>query len=389
VHHPKFKSNYPNFVSHEINVLSTPTRVNAYPDLYGDNVVMAYVDSGFSRHAEIEGRVIVHADASTNHIIETPHVVEVSPLSWHGQMTSVIGSGDGSKSGGRFRGIASKSKLVLVKVSTPEGRIKEADILRGLRWLYDTRHRYGVRIINVSVGGDYHSDDPQHPLHVMVKKLVKAGIVVLISAGNANLDTLVPPASAPDALTIGGYDDHNNLDSSHWTLFHHNHGKTYNGLRKPELLAPAAWIASPLLPGSDTANEIYWLGKVLDCEKTQDLLNILKESAGQIKLEADISKVSDQLLTELQSRIYHHKVISSDYQHVDGTSVAAPITASVIAQMLQVNPKLQPNDVRHILAHTSSHLTHLPLDKQGAGKLNPRKAVDMARDFVSSIRLTS
>ncbi len=382
----RFKSNYPQFVRHEVTVLPTPQRVGALPQFQGDGIVIAYIDSGFSRHADIEGRVIVHADAGTHHIVETPHVVDISPLSWHGQMTSVIGSGDGRSSNGLFTSIAPKSKLVLVKVSTPDGRIKEPDILRGLRWIYETRNRYKVRIVNVSVGGDFVTEDPHNPLFQMVRKLHTVGIVVVISAGNANAEYMVPPASAPHAVTVGGYDDQNTLDETQWKLFHHNYSRTYNGLIKPELLAPAAWIASPLLPDSATANEIEWLGKVLETDTETQLLDILKDGWKPLGLQkSDTQAVSDELITTLQARLYHHKVINSHYQHVDGTSVATPIVSSVVAQMLQVNPNLQPDDVKFILQDTAKLLADVPIHKQGAGRLNARDAVLAAQTYTPDL----
>jgi serine protease AprX len=352
---------------------------------------MAFVDSGFSRHPDLQGRVIVHADCSTHRVVETANVVEVSPLSWHGQMTSVIGAGDGSLSGGYYRGIASEARLVLVKVSTPDGRIKEADILRGLRWLYDTRHRYGVRVVNVSVGGDDVSDDPDHPLHVVVRKLTEAGINVVISAGNGNHNDLVPPASAPLAITVGGYDDKNTPNASQWSLFHHNWGRSYDGTTKPNLISVSAWLASPLLPDSPTAREIAVLARLLKAETHAQAIAIVKEGMSALDLKAmELSldallqleeELPDEVMTKLQARIYHHKVIDEHHQHVDGTSVAAPIVSAVIAQMLEANATLSPSDVRHILRASSDPLPHLPLEKQGAGLLKPKRAVAMARTY--------
>ncbi len=387
--HIKFKSNYPNYRAKQNNLLPTPQRVDADDSLRGEGVTIAFVDSGFSRHPDIQGRVVVHADCGTNHVIETPNVVEVSPLSWHGQMTSVIGAGDGTLSGGFYRGIASRANLVLVKVSTPDGRIKEPDILRGLRWIYDTRHRYNVKVVNVSVGGDDVSNDPHHPLYVMVKKLTQAGINVVISAGNANMNMLVPPASASHAITVGGYDDKNTPNASHWSLFHHNWGKAYDGMPKPNLISVSAWLASPLLPDSATAKEIAVLARLLKAETHAEAIRILKQGIIALDLKAmeleqsTLSKAEDKLddetITKLQARIYHHKIIDEHHQHVDGTSVSAPIVSAVIAQMVQVNPSLSPEDVREILSSTSDPLPHFSTEKQGAGLLKPKRAVQKAR----------
>jgi uncharacterized protein YlxW (UPF0749 family) len=54
-----FRSNYPQFVPHQVTALPTPQRLGALTDVTGEGVVIAYVDSGFSRHPDIEGRVIV------------------------------------------------------------------------------------------------------------------------------------------------------------------------------------------------------------------------------------------------------------------------------------------------------------------------------------------
>ena len=207
-----FVSNYPNYSENAVSLLPTPERIGANADFTGRGVCMAFVDSGFSNHPAISGRIRVHADASTGHIIEQSYVGTTGMLSWHGQMTSVIAAGNGYYSDGRYRGLASDAELVLIKVSTPDFRIKERDILRGLQWLYDTRKRFGVRIVNVSVGGDVPTNNPGHPLHRIVNKLTQAGMIVVIAAGNRGRADLVPPASSPEAVIVGGYDDQNTLD---------------------------------------------------------------------------------------------------------------------------------------------------------------------------------
>ena len=77
----------------------------------------------------------------------------------------------------------------------------------------------------------------------------------------------------------------------------------------------------------------------------------------------------------MQHRIYAHKLVDAYHQHVDGTSVAAPIVASVIAQMLQANPKLHPYEVRDILRETADTLPKFPVESQGAGVINAPAAV--------------
>jgi len=63
---------------------------------------------------------------------------------------------------------------------------------------------------------------------------------------------------------------------------------------------------------------------------------------------------------------------------VDGTSFAAPIVSSIVAQMLQANPLLTPSEVKKILIATAERLPHYEVDRQGWGVVNPRRAVEMA-----------
>ncbi len=73
------------------------------------------------------------------------------------------------------------------------------------------------------------------------------------------------------------------------------------------------------------------------------------------------------LIDAIASRINRAKYVSPDYQHVDGTSFASPIIASVAAQMLEANPKLTPADLREGLTSTAVPLDNLDKERQGAG----------------------
>jgi serine protease AprX len=72
------------------------------------------------------------------------------------------------------------------------------------------------------------------------------------------------------------------------------------------------------------------------------------------------------------------KVVAAHYRHVDGTSFAAPVTASVIAQMLEANPRLTPLAIKNILISTAQKLSGQPLIRQGYGVLNAGLAVSQS-----------
>jgi serine protease AprX len=377
---PTFTSNYPFYEPGRLNLLPTLERVSASKKYTGRGVVMAFVDSGFYPHPELTGRVLLHVDASTNRVVEEPpDSFEPNDMSWHGQMTSVIAAGDGRLSRGKYRGIARDAQLVLIRVSTPRGQVKERDILRGLRWLIDTHKRLNVRVVNISVGGDFVSDDPAHPLHRAVRRLVEDGIVVVIAAGNRAANWLVPPASASEAITVGGLDDHNALDPALWTAYHSNYGVCYAGQPKPDLLAPAVWIPGPIMPETSVAREARWLGQMLNHRDDAHMRRLLKKAYADLGIaRAQALQPDDHLYTMIQARINAHKLIDAHHQHVDGTSVAAPIVSAVVAQMLEANPSLTPTQIRSMLTATAQPVASIARERQGAGAINAAQAVAQA-----------
>ncbi|HEX2619695.1 MAG TPA: S8 family serine peptidase [Phototrophicaceae bacterium] len=376
---PVFISNYPCYKRGEIALLSTPERTGALPDYTGKGVTIAFIDSGFYKHPDLKGRILLHVDATTDDIVEGDYIPKSQAFSWHGQMTTVIACGDGSKSNGRYRGIASAANLVLIKVSTPHNQIKEADILRGLRWVQKHHHRHNIKIVNLSVGGDFISYDSNHPLHRIVRDLTEDGLTIVAAAGNSGENHLVPPASAADAITVGGMDDNNTLDRREWSLYSHNYGMAFDGSLKPDILAPARWVASPILPGTRVAMEAFWLGPLLQSDDNHPVRRLIRQGnadQGLAKLFGD--HVLDNLHDTLQQRVYAHKLVDACHQHVDGTSVAAPIVSSVIAQMLEANPALTPPQIRQCLRETAQPLPGFDLQRQGAGVVNAVSAVHAA-----------
>lgn len=360
-----FSANYPGMNG----LLPTVERVGASPAYTGRGVVMAFIDAGFYPHPEIAERVLVHVDASTSQITEqTSEDYDSGDLGWHGQMTAVIAAGDGRLSDGKYRGIASGAKLVLIRVSTPRGQVKEVDILRGLRWLAESHRRFDVRVVNISVGGDFVSADPDHPIHAAVRELTQAGVTVICAAGNRAHDYVVPPASAAEAITVGGVDDHNTLDERQWKPYHSNYGVSCVGKTKPDILAPSIWVVGPIMPETGVAREARWLGPLLHSPDDESVRRLLRRGYADLGLARPQAFQPDEhVYSMLQARINTHKIVDAHHQHVDGTSVAAPIVSAVVAQMLEADPRLTPEQIRSMLCATAKPLAGCPPERQGAG----------------------
>ncbi|MFN0123432.1 MAG: S8 family serine peptidase, partial [Blastocatellia bacterium] len=124
----------------------------------GRGVTMAFIDSGFYPHPDLTqpvNRIAAYVNVTRENANAEEKEAEFSTphnSSWHGMMTSVVAAGNGWLSQGKYRGIASDARVVLVKVGDA-ARIHHDDITRGLRWVIRHRERYNIRVVNVSCGG--------------------------------------------------------------------------------------------------------------------------------------------------------------------------------------------------------------------------------------------
>lgn len=384
--HLETLSPFPTYAHAEPALLATPYREHAYPQFRGRGVVMAFLDSGFYPHPDLTqpyNRILAHIDATVREPIERPNFKRPALTSWHGMMTSCVAAGNGFLSGfdveTKYRGIASDARLVLVKTGNRRGRrIREEDIYRALNWVIHNQHRYNIRIVNLSVGGDNPFDGTLSALDELVEEASARGIVVVCAIGNSAIDQVVPPASAPSAISVGGLDDANSLERAKHRLYHSNFGRGGNNKAKPDLIAPAIWLAAPMLPHTWVYNEGQYLWKLVHASN-HELKKLLQTRTAKNKFKKEtLALPLDEIRRVIRVRMMEQKYIHAYYQHVDGTSMAAPIVSSVVAQMLEANPALTPAQVEKILCETAQPLEHFPRERQGHGVLNAPHAVAYA-----------
>ncbi len=357
-------------------VLPTAERLGAETNYAGRGVTIAFLDSGFYPHPDIADRVIAfhHIHGEENSLTE---IVEPLGHHWHGTQTVVSCAGDGRLCDGIYRGLAHESQLVLVKVSD-RGHIDDSSIEQGLRWVIENRARYGIRILNISLGGDSDNGLAESSINQLVEELVDSGVVVTVAAGNSDSARSIPPASSPSSITVGGYTDQNQFDQSEFGLYHSSFGPTADGHIKPEIIAPAMYIAAPILPSTNDHRIAETLSILLTTPdySFRERLERSFEIAGLNPTILGLSNDGARRLIEAE--LMDRKIVATHYQHVDGTSFAAPITASVAALRLQANPSLTPIMVKDLLITTARRLGGHPTIRQGFGILNARSAVELA-----------
>jgi serine protease AprX len=360
--HEAIQTLWPLDAAAAFGVLPTRLRLHADPRFSGIGITIALVDSGFYPHPDLvqpQNRIRVWADATRNPVsvfrfgpYDTPRWPDwdgARDWQWHGTMTSTVAAGNGFLSHGLYSGLAHGADVVLIQVRGPDGHISSESVQRALVWILKHAPELGLRIVSLSVSGDVVQPLAGNVVDEAVAALIEAGISVVAAAGNDGRRSLLPPATAPLALTVGGIDDMNTFNHEEIALWHSNYGTGSNDVPKPELVAPSIWVAAPVLPTSTVARE----SQTLFMQRRQN------NSHGE-------------------SRIAELKLITPHYQHVEGTSFAAPIVASTIACLLEANPALTPLLIRDVLKETAHSVPGADRERQGAGAVDPGRAVARA-----------
>lgn len=266
------------------------------PDLTGQGVTVAVVDSGITDLPDLGGRVL--ANVVINGDPEQP-----GDGYGHGtHVSGIIGSS------GEYAGVAPGVNLVNVKVSDSQGGGTISDVVMGLQWVYDNKDAYNIRVVNLSINSSVIEHYAVSPLDAAVEILWFNGIVVVVSSGNNGKPRgiLFPPANDPFVITVGSVDDQGTPFLGDDTLSSFTAtGRVESGAFKPEILAP----------GSD----IYGL----------------------------LSSPDNSIATE-----HLDQVVDDDTVRLSGTSMSAAVTSGAVALLLQSEPNLTPDQVKYRLMNT-------------------------------------
>lgn len=329
---------------------NNPTRLD------GSNVSIAVLDSGiYDSHKsflDANGRRRVTFEKDFTGELVTDDVFG------HGTHVAALAAGNDQIAGGAYKGIASNSKILNLKVLKSNGTGRLTDVLAAMDWILMNRAAYNIRVVNLSLGMPAIDSYRNDPLCRAARRLVDSGITVVAAAGNNGKDELGrkvyglihSPGNEPSVITVGasntfGTDSRN--DDGVATYSSRGPTRSYStdasGVRhfdnilKPDLVAPGNRLVSA------------------NAER-----NVLVVNNPQ--LDAHVS-ISD----------------SRNMMFLSGTSMAAPVVAGAAALLLQANPKLTPNMVKAILQYTAQPLAGFNEFEQGAGQINIEGAVRLAK----------
>jgi serine protease AprX len=311
-----------------VNVYNQAVRANAVwneaPYRQGQDVTVAVVDSGINK---------VHGDFG-NRIKQSVNIVYPDVIFdgyGHGTYVAGIIGGDGTRTQGSYIGIAPKANLLDVRVTSFAGAATESDVVAGLQWIYDNRATHNIRVVNLSFNAATPQSYHTSPLNAACEMLWFNGIVVVAAAGNYGANALYPPANDPFIITVGAVDDLGTAAITDDQIASFSaYGVTTDGVAKPDLVAPGRNLVS-------TVNSKFGLLSLL---RPRNLLN------------------------------------DTPYFRMSGTSAAAPVVSGAIALLLQAEPNLTPDQVKHrLMATANKNWPGYDPTKAGAGYLDIYNAI--------------
>jgi serine protease AprX len=347
----------PTFPTLERTGLSTGATVARQQlGLTGKGVGVAVIDSGITHwHDDLHRGVsrVAHFKDFTGHV----SVWSSNPAFddyGHGTHVAGIIAGTGYDSNGKHKGIAPGSKLVGLKVMDGEGRGYISDVIAAIDYAISVKATYNIRVINLSVASGVFESYWLDPLTLAAKRAVDAGIVVVASAGNLGQNALgqkqtggiTSPGNAPWVLTVGASSEQGTSHRSNDTIakFSSNGPTWIDFSAKPDIVAPGVAIES------------------------------LSDPNSMLYLTLPGMRLTGALGLNLGYK---------PYLSLSGTSMSAPVVAGTVALMLEANPKLTPNAVKAILQYTAQARSNTSYLSQGAGILNARGAVRLAKFFAA------
>ncbi|HET9772444.1 MAG TPA: S8 family serine peptidase, partial [Acidimicrobiia bacterium] len=168
----------------------------------GEGVTVALIDTGIAKVPDLAGRVIGGIDFTGDN---TPYNDEFG----HGTFVAGLVAGNGSSSGGQYKGVAPKAKLVSVKIAGADGSADVSHVLAAIQWAVSFKDTYGIKVLNLSLGTDSTQSYFLSPLNAAVEKAWDSGIVVTVSSSNngPGAGTVTKPGDDPLVITVGALDD--------------------------------------------------------------------------------------------------------------------------------------------------------------------------------------
>ena len=301
----------------------------------GSGVGVAVIDSGITANNDLR-----YANSTTSRIVYSqnfvPGTTATSDGYGHGTHVAGIIGGNGynsvcSNCAITFRGAAPNVKLINLRVLDQNGQGSDSSVIAAIDRAIALKSTYNIRVINLSLGRGIYESYKQDPLCQAVEKAWKAGIVVVVAAGNLGRDnsfgeqgygTITAPGNDPYVITVGAMKSMftNTAADDQIATYSSKGPSAVDHIVKPDIVAPGN-------------------GRVSTLPSTTATLYANNASTAVPKNYYQVGATSSA---------------SSNYYRLSGTSMATPEVSGAIALMLQKNSSLTPDQVKARLMKTAS-----------------------------------
>ena len=317
---------------------SVDTDASDNPTYIGTGVVIALIDSGVTVNADLKGGLLYQQSF-------VPGDSTTADAYGHGTHVAGMLIGSGKNSSGpnskyQFGGAAPGASLVSLRVLDQNGSSTDSTVISAIERAITLKSTYNIRIISLSLGRPPAESYAQDPLCQAVEAAWKAGIVVVVaagnegrnnSAGNEGYGTILAPGNDPYVITVGAMKSMSTpYRSDDLIASYSSKGPTLiDHVVKPDLVAPGNLIISVAAPKSTLAQTYP--------------ANIVPQSVylyqSPVASAVSSSSTSDP---------------ANSYFVLSGTSMATPVVSSAAASLLQKNPSLTPDQIKARLMKTAS-----------------------------------
>ena len=298
----------------------------------GDGVTVAVVDTGISSVPDLAGRLVTIRDdvqGTTAPCVNLSGEADCRDSYGHGTFMAGLIAGSGASSGGTYKGMAPGARLVSLKIAGKDGAADVSTVLAAVQWVVSFRAEYGIRVLNLSLGTDSTQTYRTDPLNYAVERAWDSGIAVVVAAANLGPGpgTVSKPGDDPWVITVGAVDDRGTpgLGDDHLPNFSSRGPTAADGLAKPDLVAPGAHMVSLVAPGS-SIESVY------------------------------------------------PSSMRSGYRKGSGTSMAAAVVSGAAALLLDADPSMTPDRLKHALTSTAARTASDDRMEVGAGILQADEA---------------
>jgi len=297
----------------------------------GSGVGVAVIDSGVNSHPDLSTPGLTSSRVAFNQSF----LSSSSSADQYGHGTHIAGliAGNGTSSSGSqysktFKGIAPGAKIINLRVLDSNGAGTDSSVINALQTAITLKAVYNIRVINLSLGRGVYESYKLDPLCHAVEQAWKAGIVVVVAAGNdgrflptSGYGTINSPGNDPFVITVGAMKTMDTVTRSDDQIASYSSkGPTYiDRIAKPDIVAPGNLLVSTENPG--------------------------------VTLESS----EPGNLVPYNFYVYGgSSAPSSSYFTLSGTSMATGVVSGIVADLLQAHPTLTPDQVKARLMKTAS-----------------------------------